>query len=603
VVETSQATSHGNTIPFAIDGIVMGMKLRLWISTSSRTSTNTINSSNGNLHKSVINFALSGAPNKFLKFVDITGCYLVPENSNATQTSVEYLNETIAEDIIYVVSHEIDPSVENTHNIITDKELPNNRAYRIMQPNEVCMYNFTPEEITFNKLSSKYTKVSGENKTYNIKSSYFYQNGIESVKENEAFLSMYVALDTDKQTTDDYLVIRDSSKVYSGLLSDEKTYNFFASDGDNKKKISITATNQQEDLANSNISTFTKPFFSKGIVSLSETFTVQTRGNVDIEPTRACIGTTATIANEAERLVNELMEENNIAFDLEEQDYPLYLAPNYQGVDLFSAINFLLEQKDLTLFEENGTFKIKDRQSDDFFKGIVLNETGEYQIYDFEESKNMFNFYNQITVYGRNHKKVRKDIRSINNVGLKAFEVFNAELTTQEDVNKEASALLKLHSSSNKKLKITVGHSKISQIKVGDIVNVEIPRENIPNSQYMVLQIEYLLTGLMVLELGKYSKALEDRFAELIIQNKKINSQLRNQSFKDSESFDFLEELKINQIRFFARKRTSTGNFKLGFGTTLNTGTTTLGYGVGTGITFTTLIDEELTWLQTNWKN
>jgi len=116
----------------------------------------------------------------------------------------------------------------------------------------------------------------------------------------------------------------------------------------------------------------------------------------------------------------------------------------------------------------------------------------------------------------------------------------------------------------------------------------------------MVLQIEYLLTGLMVLELGKYSKGLEDRFADLIIQNKKINSKLRNESFKESESLDFLEELKINQIRLFARKRTSGSTFKLGFGVALNTGTTTLGYGVGTGITFTTLIDEELIWLQTN---
>ena len=130
--------------------------------------------------------------------------------------------------------------------------------------------------------------------------------------------------------------------------------------------------------------------------------------HLNIQPTRACVGTTATIANETEELINELMEENDIVFDLETQDYPLYLAPNYQGVDLFSAINFLLEQKDLTLFEENETFKIKDRLANDFFKGIVLNETGEYQIFDFEESKNMFNFYNQITVYGRNHKKVRK---------------------------------------------------------------------------------------------------------------------------------------------------------------------------------------------------
>jgi len=593
-IDTS-ANTHSDSIPFVADGIVLGFKCRLWVSSSSRTANTTLNSSNGTIRKNTMDATNANA---FLEFVDLTGCYLIMEKDavegdTGTQTTVAYLNESIPEEIIYVISHEIDVSNHTNHVLITDKELTNDRAYRLMQPNEVCMYNFTPEDIVFNKLSSRYTKKANSNETYKNNSSYLYQQNIKDHRENEGILSMYVAVDIDKQTTDDYIVIRDIDKIYTELFPQENTYSLYASDGEHNKKISISV-NRKQDTDKKYYSTFSETFFCKGIVSLSETFTVQSRGTLEIVPNRAYIGTTATIANETEELINELMEENNITFDLETQDYPLYLAPNYQGVDLFSAINFLLEQKDLTLFEENGTFKIKDRLANDFFKGIVLNETGEYQIFDFEESKNMFNFYNQITVYGRNHKKIRKDISSINKVGLKAFEVFNAELTTQEDVNKEASALLKLHSSSNKKLKITVGHSKISQIKVGDIINVEIPRENIPLSQFMVLQIEYLLTGLMVLELGKYSKGLEDRFADLIIQNKKINSQLRNESFKESESLDFLEEVKINQIRLFARKRTSSGTFKLGFGTTLNTGTNTLGHGVGTGITFTTLIDEEL---------
>jgi hypothetical protein len=589
----TSATNHTDELPFVVDGIVLGLKLRLWISSSSRTGNATITSSNGNIRKNTM--SVSGK-NEFLQFVDLTGCYLIEEKDDqdssrvGTENSVTYMNDTFPNDIIYVISHEIDPATATTHYLITDKELTNDRAYRIMQPNEVCMYDFTPEDITFNLLSSRYTKVMNENKTYNIKSSYFYQEGIKDKRENEGFLSMYVVLDTDKQSDDDYLVIRNRSDIHDDILP-KGNYSFFASDGENKRKINLEVSTGA---SRGKVSKITKPFFSKGIVSFSETFTVQTRGNLNIEPTRACIGTTATIANETEELINELMEENDIVFDLENQDYPLYLAPNYQGVDLFSAINFLLEQKDLTLFEENGTFKIKDRLANDFFKGIVLNETGEYQIFDFEESKNMFNFYNQITVYGRNHKKIRKDIRSINDVGLKAFEVFNAELTTQEDVNKEASALLKLHSSSNKKLKITVGHSKISQIKVGDIINVEIPRENIPLSQYMVLQIEYLLTGLMVLELGKYSKGLEDRFADLIIQNKKINSQLRNESFKESESLDFLEEVKINQLKLFVRKKIfPTTGFPLGFSIPLNTGTSPFGLASGS-ITYETLVDEEL---------
>jgi len=614
---SASSRTFGGSKPYEADGTIMCFKPRLWIDADSSTgnySVSDITSSAGTLKKVVIKttkVTISGQRtfvNTFLKFIDLTGCYLVPEKGVNAQgdsiTSGSYetragMNNSIPQngtnnnELIHVISHEVSNSDSEEHHLICTAELEDETGYRILQPNETCFYEFMPKTIKFNFLSSEYTKKAYKDEVYDeIKESYFHKDGKlvnNNIYSDEAILSMFVIVDTDKQSTEEGLVLTSTDNFFSTKLPDgDYIMNF--SDGEESEKISFTSksNNKYESIE------LGKGINRQGIVSVSETFTVTSNDALQINPSRACIGTTVTIANETEELINELMEENDIAFDLETQDYPLYLAPNYQGVDLFSAINFLLEQKDLTLFEENDTFKIKNRLSNDFFKGIILNETGEYQIFDFEESKNMFNFYNQITVYGRNHKKVRKDIRSINDVGLKAFEVFNTELTTQEDVNKEASALLKLHSSSNKKLKITVGHSKISQIKVGDIINVEIPRENIPLSQFMVLQIEYLLAGLMVLELGKYSKGLEDRFADLIIQNKKINSQLRNESFKESESLDFLEELKINQIRLFARKRTSGGTFKLGFGTALNTGTTTLGYGVGTGITFTTLIDEEL---------
>jgi hypothetical protein len=570
----------------------------------------TVNSSNGTLHS--VGLKAMTSENGWLDFVDITGCYLVSEagfdtDLKAASTSgggatidSRRMDNVIPEDIIYVLSHEINNDGSVRHNLTTDKALTNNRSYRIMKPNETAFYKESPKKISLNMLSPKYTKKANSNEMYSPKQDYAIKEGSREKSDSglgpiqEAILSMYVAVDLDKQSSsEDYIVMR-KAKNFTDILS-EGNYTLYMSDGENNQSTSITVSENTDFTSEKQIILeFGSMKEMHGIVSVSETFTVTSNETIEIEPTRACIGTTATIANETEELINELMEENDIVFDLETQDYPLYLAPNYQGVDLFSAINFLLEQKDLTLFEENGTFKIKDKLANDFFKGVILNETGEYQIFDFEESKNMFNFYNQITVYGRNHKKVRKDIRSINDVGLKAFEVFNAELTTQEDVNKEASALLKLHSSSNKKLKITVGHSKISQIKVGDIINVEIPRENIPLSEYMVLQIEYLLTGLMVLELGKYSKGLEDRFADLIIQNKKINSRIRNQSFKESESLDFLEEVKINQLKLFVRKKVfPTTGFPLGFSIPLNTGTSPFGLASGS-ITYETLVDEEL---------
>ena len=110
----------------------------------------------------------------------------------------------------------------------------------------------------------------------------------------------------------------------------------------------------------------------------------------------------------------------------------------------------------------------------------------------------------------------------------------------------------------------------------------------------MVLEIQHNLGGTMDLELGTYTKGLEDRFAEMAIANNAINNKIRENSFDNNEvSFDFLKDIK--PIKILAREKTvPSGSFTLGTNSTdsetLNTNTNALNIGV---ITFTTLLEEE----------
>jgi len=169
----------------------------------------------------------------------------------------------------------------------------------------------------------------------------------------------------------------------------------------------------------------------------------------------------------------------------------------------------------MTLVEENGTFVITPDDDDSYYSNILLDDTGEYRIYEIEKVTTLFDFYNEIIVYGNSNKSVRKDLRSIQKRGRKTLEHHDKSLITQEEVDKKALELLRLHTSFNQKLVITVSSNGLSQLRAGDIVNVEVTQENIELSQYMVLQIQHDLKGLMKLELGKYTKQLEDLFSEL----------------------------------------------------------------------------------------
>ena len=100
----------------AADGIVLGMKFRLWVADSdTRTGNATITSSNGNIYKNTI---VVNGKNEFLRYVDLTGCYLVEEkegSNTGTETTVAYMNETFPNSIHHIISHEIDASTINNH--------------------------------------------------------------------------------------------------------------------------------------------------------------------------------------------------------------------------------------------------------------------------------------------------------------------------------------------------------------------------------------------------------------------------------------------------------------------------------------------------------
>lgn len=590
------------------DGVFLGFKPKLILNYSNLTAR--VTKGGENVYE--IDVASSGG-NVFLDFVDLTGCYLVSEaglflDSDGDLTAnVGSLDDAKPDHICYVISHELDASNSTkTHRLILDNDFGSgsDRIFRIMQPNHTCFHSFSPKEIKLQMTSSRYTKMPSSNQCYNGINSFFNRNskGGRDIKgNNEGILSMYVLVDCDNQnnnTSEKHTVIRHHSSYANILPSQATTVN--VSDGDNNLKTEIEYFSGITGLSSSvnEILTFAQMKEMLGVVSVSEILNITVNAEIDSDFTRACIGSTLTVANETDKLIDNLLKDNNIEVDVTDSNYPLFLAPNFQGVDLFSAVNFLLERKDKSILYEYDKFKVLDKKDNQFYSEVILEENGDLQIYDLQKESNMFNVYNEIVVYGKNHRGIRKRNKSIKKIGIKTLEVHEPELTSQEEVDRRARVLREVHSedSNNRLFKVTIGHSGISQLRGGDLIRLNVPRENIENEQVIVLQIKHLLNGLMELQLGKFSRLLEDIFAELQIKNKTVDANLRKQQYGEENiiKIDIEDKFKIKQLRLFVRKRTSSGSFKLGFGTALNTGTNTLGYGVGTGITFTTLIDEEL---------
>ena len=642
---TSSGTGFSTTIDRSYDddadGVMMGFKPRLYLTNTPVVS----NIAAGN--RSVYNYTIDldtdvtsityfdeeaggnseDFPNinrKSLRLMnDLTGCYLVSEKGKYYDSSFDVqtyssllantpsLNEQTPNIIAYVISHEIDTTNSTERHILTlDRSLVTD-FYRIMQPNHTCFYDFSPKKIRMNTLSSAYTKISGEDMCYNPTeiNSFMVRNKsggrsftrFHNTGGKEAALSMYVALDPDAQSDSNYIVLRDVNDIES-ILTPNEDLTVAVSDGDKAYKTSMTYTDNGDDIGH--FLSFDKMEEVLGVVSISEPVTLSVSGGISSDAKRGMIGAVANICYEGDELINDLLESNDIEFTDEASSFPYFLAPNYKGVDLFSALNLILRKKEKTILEQptastlydrkEPTFSIVNEISESNYPKVIFNEDGEHQIFEYKQTKNLFDLYNEIIVYGNKHKDRKQDLRSIQKLGRKTLEVHEKDLTSQKAVNQRALDLLRVHSGrwDNVKLNITVGHTNISQLRAGDIVQVELPKEGIELEDYLVLQIQHDFLGMLHLELGKYSKQLEDRFAELLADNKRISSDLRAKEFNERAiSFDILDGLEVKVTKLLARKIGATGP-TLGFASTLNTATTPLGFSSSVE-TITNLLEEE----------
>jgi len=623
-------TDMSGTYP-AMNIVTKGTRTHTEIHINNYDSSNITPDGTGNYHPN--NYWLDFAPNLTGYYLASMDGYITDLNEASANVYTGYdMNEVSSyslqpNNIYYVVSHTIIGDANGiTHKIvvdgnITDSATPFNRYFRILKPSEVCFHENTPNELEFYTLKSEYTKEPRSDKMYkDVPSSNSFQNSVlgnttsteaevvnaeRSVVSGykEGVLSMYVIVDSDRLGDGNDYVVRSPENFFGTGLS-EGNYTFYTTDGEEKYKqnLKIDLFTASKNSSNNNFpdtATYTVPtltFGSKfkrqvGIVSFSTPFTITSPRPVSLrKASKAKIGCSVSITLEAEDIINDILERNNIQFDNTIPEFEYFIGPNFQGADAYSAINFLARLKNKRLDFNNDVISLtKILDSSNFIKAYITDENSDYKITSVSRENSLFDYYNDITVYGRGVKSRVRDIKGIKKHKTKALEITDESLNTQEEVNTEARRLLQQHTENSKRVTVSLSSDKLKYLRVGDVVDFESKYNGITRGEYLVLGIKYGL-GPLELELGVFNSGLQAKLAEILIDNKKSKAFIRGQTFKENEETAInLEQYKVKPIKLIITKTTSAGTFTLGFAQTLNTGTTTLGFTGGTGSSTTTL--------------
>jgi hypothetical protein len=542
-----------------------------------------------------------------------------------TVTNTEDSNsfKVIPDNIYYIKEHRVAPISSRglTHEFIIDGDLSQSggntlKSFRVMKPAEVCFHNKTPNAIQFYTLSGETTKKPRKDEMYskvvgvNDNSAMAIDGSSSNViieestghrdtqaDYNDTVLSMYVIVDPDgvgftSGTKSKNYVIRDADKFFSNGFA-EGDYTFYMTDGTTKYTNSINYTKGD----NAPLITFNSPLRKQyGIVSLSTPFTIETSNKVKLKKAQSArIGASVSITLEAEGIINDILEKQNIEFTNTTETYPYFIGPNFQGADVYSAINFLSRFKRKRLDFHNDTISLSDVKAEENYTGVFITDMNvDYKIISVSKEKSLFDYYNEVIVYGRGVKSKVRDVRGIKKFGTKTLEVTDESFITEEETNSEARRLLKQHNNDeSQRVTVKLSGTKLKYLRVGDIVSFESKTNGISRNDYMVLGITHNMSGLLELELGVNNAGLDAKLAEILIDNKKSNAFIRGQNFKENEeSAMHLIAFGLKGRKLRIRKTTSSGAFKLGFTVALNTNTSGFTLGFSGGSSSTTTLEE-----------
>jgi len=334
-----------------------------------------------------------------------------------------------------------------------------------------------------------------------------------------------------------------------------------------------------------------------GAVSIGETFDITVPKEIKGNYTDATIGCGVNVCFESDDLLNDLFEDEGLEFTKQDvTEYPIFLSPEYKGVSLLTASNYILDKKNRRVLHDK-KFILRDADSSLNKPKVLISERDDkYSVRSIGTSGKLFDQYNEVIIYGRNVKSHRKNVRQIKETGSRrTLEITDENIYTQKDADARATKLLSSHNDIGRLIDIEVRGDNLFTLRPADEIEISFPSQNIERGRYLIIEIEHSLDGFSKLKLGSNDKNIADRFTELLLEGVKLSGLTRPRVFKEpSKSTDHFESMKVKEIRIKIRKRLATGGATLGFGSVLNTSTTPMGFTGGQSVTYTDLIEEEL---------
>ena len=184
---------------------------------------------------------------------------------------------------------------------------------------------------------------------------------------------------------------------------------------------------------------------------------------------------------------------------------------NFSNKPAYETLNEMAGKKGLDFKVRNKKVVFRDLKS----KALTRKQTisyGTHRIFSVKKNSSLFAKANKVTVVG---DKISTTVeRNVKGKGTHITFV-DPTLRNISDVKIKANELLELHNQDSRKITLNLEKKGLETLEAGDVVYLDMTQHGIPAGDYMIFEIENVLSSQLTMTVGTFDMTIAERLAEL----------------------------------------------------------------------------------------
>ena len=218
----------------------------------------------------------------------------------------------------------------------------------------------------------------------------------------------------------------------------------------------------------------------------------------------------------------------------------------FNNENMYSAVNSLISKRGLDYTIKNGSFITRNIEDTSILRKHALSYKESSRLIKVGSNKSMFDKANKIIVVG---DRVQYELEQPTKKQTRAVKIVDSTIKTRVDAETKAVELMSVYSDETRKINVEVQKKGLELIEAGDIIRMNFPNHNIPVNDYIVFEIENVLSGTLKLQVGTFDKTIAERLSELSSQQSGDSTVLLGRDAEISSSGKFLfDAIKLKNI-------------------------------------------------------